>query len=129
MASGVEKSGLAEIIGNAMAGLGSLSPVILIGAIALIVSVLSELGSNSATASLLIPIIASMAGKWGMEREALLIPAVLAASIGFMLPVASPMQTIVFGSGRIPVRAMVKCGIWMDIAGVILLALIFGSIK
>ena len=126
LAYGVDKSGLSEIIGESMAGLRSLPPVILIGAVVLIVSAMSELGSNSATASLIIPLVASMAAKWGMDPHSLLIPAVLAASIGFMLPVASPMQTIVFGSGRIPIRQMVRCGIWMDLAGVILLAIAFG---
>ncbi len=129
LAYGVDKSGLAEIIGDSMAGLRSLAPVILIGTIVLIVSAMSELGSNSATASLIIPLVASMAAKWGMEPHSLLIPAVLAASIGFMLPVASPMQTIVFGSGRIPIRQMVRCGIWMDLAGVVLLALVFGFLR
>jgi solute carrier family 13 (sodium-dependent dicarboxylate transporter), member 2/3/5 len=126
LAAGVDHSGLSLIIGEAMGGLGSLPPVLLIAAIALIVCLLSELGSNTATASLVIPILAGTGASWGLEPRELLVPAALGASLGFMLPVASPMQTIVFGTGRITVRQMVRGGVWMDLVGVILLSLIFG---
>lgn len=126
LAAGVDGTGLSNIIGEAMAGLGSLPMVLLIGATALIVCLLSELGSNTATASLTLPILAAMAERWGLEPQSILWPAALGASLGFMLPVASPMQTIVFGTGRIPMRAMVKAGVWMDLIGVGLLMLFFG---
>lgn len=126
LAAGVDASGLSGVIGEAMAGLGSLPMVLLIGSTALIVCLLSELGSNTATASLTLPILAAMAERWGMDPQSILWPASLAASLGFMLPVASPMQTIVFGTGRIPMRQMVKAGIWMDLIGVALLMLFFG---
>jgi len=126
LAAGVDKSGLSSIIGEAMAGLGSLPMVLLIGATTLIVCLLSELGSNTATASLTLPILAAMAERWGMDPQSILWPAALGASLGFMLPVASPMQTIVFGTGRIPMRQMVKAGVWMDLIGVLLLMLFFG---
>jgi solute carrier family 13 (sodium-dependent dicarboxylate transporter), member 2/3/5 len=126
LAAGVDHSGLSVIIGEAMSGLGTLSPVILIATVALIVCLLSELGSNTATATLVIPILASMAAQWGMDPRTLLVPATLGASLGFMLPVASPMQTIVFSTGRISVRQMVRGGVWMDLIGVVILALYFG---
>jgi sodium-dependent dicarboxylate transporter 2/3/5 len=84
------------------------------------------MGSNTATASLTLPILAESASVWGMDPLWLLIPATLAATLGFALPVASPMQAIVFGTGRIPVRQMVRAGIWMDVIGVVLLVLFFG---
>lgn len=126
LAAGVDASGLSGVIGEAMAGLGSLPMVLLIGSTALIVCLLSELGSNTATASLTLPILAAMAERWGMDPQSILWPASLAASLGFMLPVASPMQTIVFGTGRIPMHQMVKTGVWMDLIGVLLLMLFFG---
>lgn len=126
LAAGVDASGLSGVIGEAMASLGSLPMVLLIGSTALIVCLLSELGSNTATASLTLPILAAMAERWGMDPQSILWPASLAASLGFMLPVASPMQTIVFGTGRIPMRQMVKAGVWMDLIGVTLLMLFFG---
>ena len=126
LAAGVDKAGLSDIIGESMVGLGTLPLPILIGSVALIVCLLSELGSNTATASLVIPILAAMAQRWGMDPQSILWPATLAASLGFMLPVASPMQTIVFGTGRIPMQQMVKAGVWMDVIGVLLLVLFFG---
>ncbi len=126
LAAGVDKAGLSNIIGESMVGLGTLPLPILIGVVALIVCLLSELGSNTATASLVIPILAAMAQRWGMDPQSILWPATLAASLGFMLPVASPMQTIVFGTGRIPMQQMVKAGVWMDLIGVLLLMLFFG---
>ncbi len=126
LAAGVDKAGLGAIIGSAMTGLDSLPTILLIGAVALIVCLLSELGSNTATATLVLPLLAAMAQRWGMDPQSILWPATFAASLGFMLPVASPMQTIVFSTGRIPVRAMVRAGIWMDLIGVLLLMLVFG---
>ena len=64
----------------------------------------------------------------GIDPQALLVPATLAATLGFALPVASPMQAIVFGSGRISVREMVRAGIWLDLVGVLLLSVLFGWI-
>jgi sodium-dependent dicarboxylate transporter 2/3/5 len=90
------------------------------------VCLLSELGSNTATATLVLPLLASAAQGWGMDPQRILWPATFAASLGFMLPVASPMQTIVFSTGRIPVRHMVRAGMWMDLIGVLLLMLVFG---
>lgn len=126
LASGVDKAGLAPIIGNAMAGLEHLPPMLLIGAVALIVSLMSELGSNTATASLALPILAAIAQRWGMDPQSILWPATLAATLGFSLPVASPMLAIVFATGRIPVRSMVRSGVVMDVVGILLLMLFFG---
>lgn len=89
------------------------------------VVILSELGSNTAVASLVLPILASTAPAWGFDPVSVMVPATIAASCGFMLPIASPMQAIVFGTGRIPVRSMVLTGVWMDLIGVLLLVLFF----
>ena len=128
LAAGVDAAGLSHIIGEGMAGLGSLPAVLLIGSVVLVVCLMSELGSNTATASLVIPILAAMATRWGMDPQSILWPATLGASLGFMLPVASPMQTIVFGTGRVPIRQMVKGGVYMDLIGTVLLMILFGVI-
>lgn len=126
IASGIEKSGLAAHLVAGMENLKDLPPWLLIGAVSALVCLLSELGSNTAVASLALPILARTAEAWGMDPQALLIPATLAATLGFALPVASPMQAIVFGTGRIPVRNMVRAGIWLDLVGIVLLTLFFG---
>jgi len=126
IANGIEKSGLAAHLVAGMQNMKDLAPWLLIGSVSGLVCLLSELGSNTAVASLALPILAQTAEAWGMDPQALLIPATLAATLGFALPVASPMQAIVFGTGRIPVRAMVRAGIWLDLVGVVLLTLFFG---
>lgn len=124
IASGIDRSGLAMDMVAGMERLKGLSPPLLIGAVSGVVCFLSELGSNTATASLTLPILAQSTEAWGIDPQALLVPATLAATLGFALPVASPMQAIVFGSGRIPVREMVRAGIWMDLIGLVLLVLL-----
>ena len=126
IASGIERSGLAEHLVTGMQNLKDLPPWLLVAAVSALVCALSELGSNTAVASLALPILAQTAEAWGMDPQALLVPATLAATLGFALPVASPMQAIVFGTGRIPVRAMVRIGVWMDLLGIALLTALFG---
>jgi sodium-dependent dicarboxylate transporter 2/3/5 len=121
IAGGIDASGLSATIGNALVGWRTGSDLLQVGAIATGVTLLSELGSNTAVASLVLPILARTAEAWGMAPLMVMIPATLAASCGFMLPIASPMQAIVFASGHLTVKQMVKAGIWMDLVGVVLL--------
>jgi len=123
IAGGIDASGLSDLIGTALAGWKVGSEVLQVGAIATGVTLLSELGSNTAVASLVLPVLARTAEVWGMLPQAVMIPATLAASCGFMLPIASPMQAIVFSSGQLSVKQMVKAGVWMDVLGVVLLML------
>jgi len=121
IAGGIDASGLSSTIGQALVGWRTGSDVLQVGAIATGVTLLSELGSNTAVASLVLPILARTAEAWGMAPLMVMIPATLAASCGFMLPIASPMQAIVFASGHLSVKQMVKVGVWMDLVGVALL--------
>lgn len=126
MASGFESSGLAGIMGQAMAAWSTGNDVAQVGLIAFVTTGLSELGSNSAIAGLVLPLLASTAPVWGMGAFDAMIPGTLAATCGFMLPISSPMMAIVFATGRVPVSTMLRAGVWMDLAGIVLLALWFG---
>ena len=121
IAGGIDASGLSSILGKALMGWHFGSDTLQVGAIAAGVTLLSELGSNTAVASLVLPILARTAEAWAMAPLMVMIPATLAASCGFMLPIASPMQAIVFASGHLTVKQMVKAGVWMDLVGVVLL--------
>ena len=125
LAMGIARSGLDQVIGGAMTGLAGWPPALMLFGLVLVVCLLSELGSNTATASLVLPILARSADAWQQDPLFLLVPATFAASLGFMLPIASPMQAIVFGTGRIPMRAMVRAGIWMDLLGAVLLVALY----
>jgi sodium-dependent dicarboxylate transporter 2/3/5 len=96
---------------------------------------LGELASNTAVAAIFLPIAAAAAAGLGVPPTALVVPVALAASIGFMLPVATPPNAIVFGSGAVTARQMLKAGAVLDVAAIavvyavslVLAPLVFGS--
>lgn len=83
------------------------------------VVLLSEIVSNTATAVLLMPIMASVAVAIEVDPALLMFPAVLAASMAFMLPVATAPNAIVYGSGRVPAQRMFREGAMMNVLGVL----------
>jgi Di- and tricarboxylate transporters len=83
---------------------------------------LSEVASNTATASILLPLIAASAGNFGIEPAPLMLAASIAASFGFMLPAGTPPNAIVFASGYITVPQMARNGILIDLFGMLLVA-------
>ena len=84
---------------------------------------LTELTSNTPTAATFLPILFGVAGGIGIDPMLLLVPATLAATCAFMLPVATPPNAIVFGSGHIEIRSMVKAGLWLNLLSVVLISL------
>lgn len=107
-------------IGEAFTGLDGLPPVVVISILVIAVVALSELASNTAVATALLPVLGAAAVGMGVHPYVLLLPAVLASSCGFMLPVATPPNTVVFASGHVSVRDMVKAGFLLDIVGIVL---------
>jgi len=92
-------------------------------AVGLLVIFLTEVTSNTATASLLLPVLGALALAIGMQPMLLMVSAVLCASFAFMLPVATPPNAIVFGSHCIRISQMMRAGIWLNLAGVVLITL------
>ena len=92
----------------------------MIGLICLSVTFLTEMTSNTATTTLLMPILAATALAAQMEPLWLMIPAALSASCAFMLPVATAPNAIVLGSGKITTREMALTGFWMNLLGVLI---------
>jgi sodium-dependent dicarboxylate transporter 2/3/5 len=105
---------------KAMAGF---PPIVLDAGLALLVLVLSELASNTAVAAMAMPIAASLAPVVGRPPLALMLVVALAASTGFALPVATPPNTIVFGSGQVRVGDMARAGVLLDLIAVALIVL------
>lgn len=94
---------------------------LIIGAVVTFVIFLSELSSNTATAALLVPIFYSMAKEFDLPATQLILPLALAASCAFMLPVGTPPNAIIFGSGIIPQRQMMKTGIYLNLIFIVLI--------
>ena len=93
--------------------------------VCVVLTLLTEVTSNTATTTLVLPILASTAPSLGVHPLMLMIPATLSASCAFMMPVASPTQAIVFGSGHVNIRQMVRAGVWFNVLGVVLVTLVF----
>lgn len=125
LAMGFVESGLSAAIGAALQRLVAVPTTAVIALVCLILTFLTEVTSNTATTTLVLPILAEAGAGLGMDPRALMIPATLSASCAFMMPVASPTQAIVFGSGYVSIRDMVRAGIWFNLVGVALVTIFF----
>lgn len=124
IASAFKESGLADLVGQKLAELQGVHPLILIGTICIVVTLLSEIASNTATATLMMPLLAAAAKGADVDPAVLMLPAALAASCGFMLPVATPPNAIAYGTGRVPTRTMMRQGFLLDVAGIVAITLL-----
>lgn len=124
LADACRATGLAEWCGDRLAHAIHGQPLwLMVLAIGLLVTFLSELTSNVATANALLPMIAGTAVALGLDPRVLMIPATMAASCGFMLPVSTPPHAIVFGTGRIRLSQMMRYGFVLNLAGSVLIVL------
>ncbi len=124
LAEGFKSSGLAEWIGTQMTLLEGMSLFLLVLILIACVNMLTEITSNLATTAMLLPILAPMALSIDVHPYILLVSATVAASCAFMLPVATPPNAVVFGSGYLRIPDMVRTGIWMNVLSILLLSLI-----
>ena len=108
-------SGLSVVLGEALTSLSVLPVMLLILVLCLAVSFVTEVTSNTATATLLMPILASAAIALDLDPVVLMMPAAISASCAFMMPVATPTNTIVYGSGHINMQTMVREGTILNI--------------
>ncbi len=125
LAKGFHTSGLSVFLGSKLGMLEGTSNVFMISGICTTLTFLTELTSNTATTQMILPILSSIAVAMKTNPLMLLIPATLSASCAFMMPVATPPNAIVFGSGRIKIFEMVKAGIMLNIIGVFLITGVF----
>jgi sodium-dependent dicarboxylate transporter 2/3/5 len=121
LAAAVRRNGVAELFGNQVSALGDVPPVVLVLAVTALVIFLTELTSNTATTATLVPILAALAPGLGVHPYLLVFPAAIAASCAFMLPVATPPNAIVFGSGYLTIPQMCKAGLWLNLIGILLI--------
>ncbi len=117
-------TGLAVWIGEQLTALENLPLIFLILVLIAAVNFLTEVTSNLATTAMLLPILAPMAIALEVHPYFLLVAATMAASCAFMLPVATPPNAVVFGSGHLRIPDMIRTGIWMNIFSILLLTLI-----
>jgi len=124
MAYGIQASGLSDVIASSMKHLGKLDAFTAGLAVAFIAVALTEVASNTATASILLPIIAATAPGLGLNPLPLMLTAAMSASFGFMLPAGTPPNAIVYSSGYITVPQMARSGLMVDLCGAVLIAVV-----
>ena len=123
LAEGFKESGLSEWIGRHLTGLQHVHPLLILLIIVATITFLTELTSNTATVETFLPILAALAGAIRINPLFLMIPATIAGSFAFMLPVATPPNAIVFGTKRLRIADMMKAGFWLNIIGILVLTL------
>jgi len=123
IAAGFTESGLSEWIGGQLSGLKGVNIFFVILIVTALVIFLTEITSNTATANMMYPIMASLALALGVHPYAFMIAAGVAASCAFMLPVATPPNAVVFGSGYLRIPDMAKAGFALNIIGIVLVTL------
>jgi sodium-dependent dicarboxylate transporter 2/3/5 len=118
IAKGMGDSGLAAFVGERLALLRAVPVVALVVGCCLLVVLLTEVTSNTAVAAMMLPVIASLAGQMDVPPLLVMMPATIAASFAFVLPVATPPNAIVMGSGWVTIPQMAKAGIALDLVGI-----------
>ena len=128
LAAAMDGSGLTAWIADGLTGLRGLPLPLLFLGIAVVVVALSELASNLAIATMMMPLAVSLAAAVDQPPEVLMLVAGFSASLGFALPVATPPNAIAFGSGEVPMREMIKAGLVIDLAGILVVSILLAML-
>lgn len=123
LAGAVRANGVGELLASQLNNLQGVPPLVMTLMVVSLIIFLTELTSNTATTTALIPIFAVMAEGLGINPLAIILPATIAASCAFMLPVATPPNAIVFSSNLIHIPEMAKAGFWLNLTGILLISL------
>jgi len=121
LAAGFQITGLASWLGAQMSMLEGLSLIVLVLVVIASVNFFTEFTSNLATTAMLLPILAPIAISLNINPYILMVSCTIAASCAFMMPVATPPNAVVFGSGYLRIPDMIKSGIWMNILSILFL--------
>ena len=121
IATAFKETGLSQLVAEQLATATALPPLLMVLLVCLLVTFLTEVTSNTASASLLLPILAAAAVVADIAPLALMLPAVLSASCAFMLPIATPPNAVVFSSGYISAADMAKVGWRLNVLGAIVI--------
>ncbi len=121
LADGFKETKLADWIGGQMSLLQGAPILIMVIAVTAMVIFLTELTSNTATAAMIMPVLSAVAVGMGQNPLLLVVPAAIAASLAFMLPVGTPPNAIVFGSGYVTIPQMARTGFGLNIIGIVVI--------
>ncbi|EHY31966.1 SLC13 family permease, partial [Sutterella parvirubra] len=131
MAAALQSTGAAAMIGAQAGALAGLGEIPMLVGVSTLVTFATEVTSNTALAATMMPLISAAAESIGTNPEALLLCTALCASCAFMMPVATPPNAIVFGTGRLKIGDMVRAGFLLNILGIVVIvsvALLAGGV-
>lgn len=123
LAGVISSSGLAEWIAQSLSGYGTLPTLAMIALVTTIIIFLTEVTSNTATAAAFLPLLGAMAMSQGAPVLLFTVPAAIAASCAFMMPVATPPNAIVFSSGQMAIKDMIRAGFLLNLFGIVVVTL------
>jgi sodium-dependent dicarboxylate transporter 2/3/5 len=121
LAAAIEANGVSKFLGHASRGLASLPPLLLLLVITATTVFMSELTSNTAQVATLVPVLAAMAPAIGMNPYVLIFACTLGASSAYMMPVGTPPNAIVFGTGLVRLPQMMWAGFWLNLVGIVVI--------
>lgn len=124
MAAALQSTGAAALVGAQASVLAGFGEITMMAGVAALVTFATEVTSNTALAATMMPLIAAAADALKIDPSGLLVATALAASCAFMMPVATPPNAIVFGTGRLHIGDMVKAGFWLNILGVVIITIV-----
>lgn len=119
LAGAITRTGVDDWFGSQAGGLDGLPTVLVVLAVVTVIVFLTEITSNTATTAAALPVLAALAAVLGIAPLMLLAPAAIAASCAFMMPVATPPNAIVFGSGRLAIADMVRAGFVLNLVSIV----------
>jgi solute carrier family 13 (sodium-dependent dicarboxylate transporter), member 2/3/5 len=123
LATAIEANGVAEFLGGQASQLSGLPMIVLVLVVVAAVVMFTEVASNTATATILVPILAAVAPGLGIHPYLLIFPATMAASLAFMMPVGTPPNAMALGTGMVTMRQMIKAGFWLNLVAIALITL------
>jgi sodium-dependent dicarboxylate transporter 2/3/5 len=124
LARAMDVSGLAAWIGGVVSVLGDVPPVVVVLAVATLIVFLTEVTSNTATATMAMPVVAGAATGLGVDPILPMAAAAMSASMAFMLPVATPPNAMVFASGYVAIPQMARAGFWLNLCSIAVITLL-----
>ena len=125
LATAISTTKLDAYIGSGFVRLENVHPLLVVLTVCTVMIFLTELTSNTAVTATFLPILNAAAGELGLHPLLLLVPATMAASCGFMLPMGTPPNALVFATGHVTIPMMAKAGLWLNIAGIVTICLFF----
>jgi sodium-dependent dicarboxylate transporter 2/3/5 len=122
LAAAMQANGVTDWMANELAWVGALGPFLILLVIVALIIFLTEVASNTAVLTALLPVVAALAVATGQPPLQLAVGAAIAASMAFMLPIATPPNAIAYASGTIPITRMMRVGLWLNLIGIVVIA-------